>query len=231
MMAFPDTLADTKIGQLSGGERNRVQLARLLRRGGNLLVLDEPTNDLDLADARRARGRAARVPRVRADRLARSLVPRSRRDRHPRVRGRRQRHVLRRQLLVLRRAAADREGGRRKAPSPRPSARSRSRRRSSRSRRSASSPAIEDAILAAEAARRDARAHAAGSGRVQGSRARGARARSKQLDAARAEVTRLYARWEELAAIPAPAKHEALRQVARSPSTSSVAFGHFHLHS
>ncbi len=48
MMAFPDELGDTKIGQLSGGERNRVQLARLLRRGGNLLVLDEPTNDLDL---------------------------------------------------------------------------------------------------------------------------------------------------------------------------------------
>jgi ATP-binding cassette subfamily F protein uup len=48
MLAFPDTVADTKIGQLSGGERNRVQLARLLRRGGNLLVLDEPTNDLDL---------------------------------------------------------------------------------------------------------------------------------------------------------------------------------------
>ena len=47
-LAFPDTVADTKIGQLSGGERNRVQLARLLRRGGNLLVLDEPTNDLDL---------------------------------------------------------------------------------------------------------------------------------------------------------------------------------------
>jgi ATP-binding cassette subfamily F protein uup len=48
MMAFPDTVADTKVGKLSGGERNRVQLARLLRRGGNLLVLDEPTNDLDL---------------------------------------------------------------------------------------------------------------------------------------------------------------------------------------
>ncbi len=48
MMAFPDSIGDTKIGQLSGGERNRVQLARLLRRGGNLLVLDEPTNDLDL---------------------------------------------------------------------------------------------------------------------------------------------------------------------------------------
>jgi ABC transport system ATP-binding/permease protein len=48
MLAFPDSVADTKVGQLSGGERNRVQLARLLRRGGNLLVLDEPTNDLDL---------------------------------------------------------------------------------------------------------------------------------------------------------------------------------------
>ncbi|MBX3156592.1 MAG: ABC-F family ATP-binding cassette domain-containing protein [Deltaproteobacteria bacterium] len=48
MMAFPESVADTKVGQLSGGERNRVQLARLLRRGGNLLVLDEPTNDLDL---------------------------------------------------------------------------------------------------------------------------------------------------------------------------------------
>jgi ATP-binding cassette subfamily F protein uup len=48
MMAFPDSVSDTKVGQLSGGERNRVQLARLLRRGGNLLVLDEPTNDLDL---------------------------------------------------------------------------------------------------------------------------------------------------------------------------------------
>ncbi|HEY1552201.1 MAG TPA: ABC-F family ATP-binding cassette domain-containing protein, partial [Kofleriaceae bacterium] len=47
-LAFPDSVADSKIGQLSGGERNRVQLARLLRRGGNLLVLDEPTNDLDL---------------------------------------------------------------------------------------------------------------------------------------------------------------------------------------
>jgi ABC transport system ATP-binding/permease protein len=48
MLAFPDTVVDTKVGQLSGGERNRVQLAQLLRRGGNLLVLDEPTNDLDL---------------------------------------------------------------------------------------------------------------------------------------------------------------------------------------
>lgn len=48
MLRFDDRFPDTPIGVLSGGERNRVQLARLLRRGGNLLVLDEPTNDLDL---------------------------------------------------------------------------------------------------------------------------------------------------------------------------------------
>jgi ATP-binding cassette subfamily F protein uup len=48
MLLFDDRFADTPVGVLSGGERNRVQLAKLLRRGGNLLVLDEPTNDLDL---------------------------------------------------------------------------------------------------------------------------------------------------------------------------------------
>ncbi len=37
-----------KVGDLSGGERNRVHLAKLLRRGGNVVLLDEPTNDLDV---------------------------------------------------------------------------------------------------------------------------------------------------------------------------------------
>ena len=37
-----------KVGDLSGGERNRLQLAKTLTTGGNLLMLDEPTNDLDV---------------------------------------------------------------------------------------------------------------------------------------------------------------------------------------
>ncbi len=37
-----------KVGQLSGGERNRVHLAKMLRKGANVIMLDEPTNDLDV---------------------------------------------------------------------------------------------------------------------------------------------------------------------------------------
>ncbi len=40
------------IGELSGGERNRVHLAKVLRAGGNVLLLDEPTNDLDIETLR-----------------------------------------------------------------------------------------------------------------------------------------------------------------------------------
>lgn len=49
---FKGEAQQKRIGDLSGGERNRVHLAKLLKSGGNLLLLDEPTNDLDVETLR-----------------------------------------------------------------------------------------------------------------------------------------------------------------------------------
>ncbi|MGI8632764.1 MAG: energy-dependent translational throttle protein EttA [Solirubrobacterales bacterium] len=51
-----------KVGTLSGGERNRVHLAKLLRRGGNVVLLDEPTNDLDVETLRGLEGALETFP-------------------------------------------------------------------------------------------------------------------------------------------------------------------------
>ncbi|MFP5501197.1 MAG: energy-dependent translational throttle protein EttA [Candidatus Sericytochromatia bacterium] len=49
---FTDEQQNTILGKFSGGEQNRAQLAKLLAKGGNVLILDEPTNDLDLPTLR-----------------------------------------------------------------------------------------------------------------------------------------------------------------------------------
>ncbi len=49
---FKGTDQQKKVGQLSGGERNRVHLAKMLKSGANVLLLDEPTNDLDVETLR-----------------------------------------------------------------------------------------------------------------------------------------------------------------------------------
>ena len=49
---FKGTDQQKKVGQLSGGERNRVHIAKMLKAGGNVLLLDEPTNDLDVETLR-----------------------------------------------------------------------------------------------------------------------------------------------------------------------------------
>jgi ATP-binding cassette subfamily F protein uup len=49
---FSDDRIKTKVGWLSGGERSRLMLAKILKHGGNFIILDEPTNDLDLPTLR-----------------------------------------------------------------------------------------------------------------------------------------------------------------------------------
>jgi ATPase subunit of ABC transporter with duplicated ATPase domains len=49
---FRGTQQQQLIGELSGGERNRVHLAKVLKSGGNVILLDEPTNDLDVETLR-----------------------------------------------------------------------------------------------------------------------------------------------------------------------------------
>lgn len=41
-----------RVGELSGGERNRLQLAKILQQGANVILLDEPSNDLDIETLR-----------------------------------------------------------------------------------------------------------------------------------------------------------------------------------
>ena len=49
---FADERVNERVDRLSGGERARLMLAKVLQRGGNVVVLDEPTNDLDLPSLR-----------------------------------------------------------------------------------------------------------------------------------------------------------------------------------
>jgi sulfate-transporting ATPase len=72
-----------KVGEISGGERNRVQLAKVLRSGGNVLLLDEPTNDLDVDTLRALEDGLLTIPGLRRRHQPRPLVPRP--DRDPRA--------------------------------------------------------------------------------------------------------------------------------------------------
>jgi ATP-binding cassette subfamily F protein uup len=200
LLAFPDAVADTKIGQLSGGERNRVQLARLLRRGGNLLVLDEPTNDLDLPTLGALEDGLIAFPgcalivshdRWFLDRVATGILAFEGDGSVTFYEGSYSFYAERRPKRV---SAAT-------APKPVTGPAKRERARKLTFKEKAELAAIEDTIVAAE-------------GKVTGlettlqdpavfkDRSAEVPALVAALDAARAEVERLYARWQELSAIP-----------------------------
>ena len=84
---FPAERANSPVKALSGGERNRLLLARLFTRPANVLVLDEPTNDLDIETLELLEAQLVGVARHAAARQPRPRVHRSCRDEHAGVRG------------------------------------------------------------------------------------------------------------------------------------------------
>ncbi len=74
---------------LSGGERNRLNLALTLKEGGNLILLDEPTNDLDVETLGSLENALENFPRLRRGHQPRPLVPRPHLYPHPGVGGQR----------------------------------------------------------------------------------------------------------------------------------------------
>ncbi|HET7500894.1 MAG TPA: ABC-F family ATP-binding cassette domain-containing protein [Kofleriaceae bacterium] len=205
MLAFPDSVCDTKVGQLSGGERNRVQLARLLRRGGNLLVLDEPTNDLDLPTLGALEvgvagfaGCALIVSHDRwfLDRVATAILAFEGDGKVTLYEGSYTFYAERRPRPVAERAR--REARDTRAPAPAKPAGP----RKLTFKEARELEAIEDAIAAAEDRVKTLEATLSDPG-VFKDRPTEVQALIAELDAARAEVERLFARWQELDAIAA----------------------------
>ncbi len=208
MMQFADATADTPIGKLSGGERNRVQLARLLRRGGNLLVLDEPTNDLDLLTLGSLEGALCAFPgcvlvvshdRWFLDRVATGILAFEGDGKVVFHEGNYTTYENRRSFDSGRTDPVHPERG--AQPRVEGPARTRVRERKLTFKEKHELAAMEATITGAEAAVADLEATLSDPA-VFKDRPAEVPALVAALDAARAEVTRLYDRWAELDALP-----------------------------
>ena len=200
---FPGAMKYVPVGRLSGGERNRVLLAKLFCAGGNVLALDEPTNDLDLATLRALEEGLIAFPgavlvvshdRWFLDRVATRIV-------HLDGKGGVRVHFgdMSGLLAVL---AAEREAAR--EPAAAPAAKPAPRREAKPKRRTPwqqkELDELPDRITAAEAELATLDARLADPALYAGPKEEIQRVRARRVEL-QAEVERIFARWEELEAL------------------------------
>jgi ATP-binding cassette subfamily F protein uup len=211
-LLFPPTMQRMKVKALSGGERNRLLLARLFLEGANVLVLDEPTNDLDLVTLNVLErllldfgGSVLLVTHDRyfLDKVATSILAFEGEGRAVRYPGNYETYrTLKDQAEAARREAAEPERQRPAAPAPRgeapPADRARKPGRLS-FQEQREMDGMEAAILAAEERKAAVEAALSDPATYQKGGEVVVRLRA-EMEAAAAEVERLYARWAELEA-------------------------------
>jgi len=209
-LLFPPTMQRMQVKALSGGERNRLLLARLFLEGANVLVLDEPTNDLDLVTLNALErllldfdGSVLLVTHDRyfLDKVATAILAFEGGGRAVRYPGNYETYrTLKAQAEAAAPAPAAVEGRRAEKAPARPEATSgeRARRPGKLSfKEQRELEGMEAAILASEEKKRALEAALSDPATYQKDGAGVARLRA-ELDAISAEVERLYARWQEL---------------------------------
>lgn len=203
---FSDDRVNEEVAKLSGGERARLMLAKVLRHGGNVLVLDEPTNDLDLSSLRMLEEALADFDgtvlvvshdRYFLDRICDQIVAFEEDGMFVQpgnysyyLEKKKQRDAVRDAARASYEKIA--VSSQPKAPPP---VSSRPKKLSFREQRELEG--MEDAILAAET-RVEELERTLNDPEFHATRAREAHGLIAGLETARAEVTKLYARWEEL---------------------------------
>lgn len=203
---FNDDRINERVERLSGGERARLMLAKVLKRGGNIIVLDEPTNDLDLQSLRILEeaisdfdGTVIVVSHDRyfLDRVCDQIIAFEEAGVHVQV-GNYSYYLEKRREREQRDKAYIQAATRSEKASPTAKAVAKPRKLSFKEARELET--IEETILAAEEKVKslDDTLHDPA---FYATRAAEAPALATQLEAAKADVARLYARWEELEAI------------------------------
>ena len=205
---FDDRRINERVDLLSGGERARLMLAKVLKTGGNLLVLDEPTNDLDLPSLRMLEEALADFDgcvlvvshdRYFLDRVCDQVIAFE--DHGVVVQPGNYSYYLekrqaREQVQRLHAQAAARDAAARQKAAPQAAAKARKITLAEKKE----FEGMEDTILAAEEAVA-ALEHQLNDPEFQAKQFAGIPALVARLDAAKAEVARLYHRWEELGAL------------------------------